>query len=221
MYSWLLIIQYVPSIVLNGGIVYYQFSGGREGGGESPVSRKWVAAYRIVPEDDAMNSHWGHNEKLPRKGDIQAGFWSVNRSLTNKIRMCMCIKVIWVLATWWGDFMILYNGKNAGQKIEKHTEWFVHSDFWTSHSTSLSCRPFCESILKKKTIPDKPKEIILSQDWHFYPHSFITRVPMIPIWNSRFLPCPLCSPKSSFFPFHEAFQSWFSLNTACSLRNEI
>lgn len=52
MYPWLLIIQYVPSIVLNGGIVYYQFSGG--GDGESPVSRKWVAANRIITEDNAI-----------------------------------------------------------------------------------------------------------------------------------------------------------------------
>lgn len=142
-------------------------------------------------------------KSFPPKGDSQAGFWSVNRSLTNKIRMYMCIKIIrWALATWWGDIMMLYNGKNARSAIKKYTEWFVHSDFWTSHSTSLSFRLFCESILKKKRIPDTPKEIILSQDWHVYPHSSIQEFG----W-CLFEIHVLCSPKSSlFFLFMQHFK---------------
>lgn len=47
---------------------------GERGGGESPVSRKWVAAYGIVPEDDAMNFNWDTMKSFPQKVIFKLGF---------------------------------------------------------------------------------------------------------------------------------------------------
>lgn len=52
----------------------------------------------------------------------------------------------------------------------------VRSNFWFSHFTSLSCRVFCESILKKKKTLSKDKKSILSQQSAFLPSVLARRI---------------------------------------------
>lgn len=121
-------------------------------GGESPINRKWVVACHRITENDAMNSTWGHHERLPKEVTFEVGFevwvgvWQTihthARTRTRRDNLSSSHLVRWyhdiVKEHWW--------------EIKKHMflSWFVHCNLGIIRLTSLFSRLFVKEFWKRK-----------------------------------------------------------------------
>ena len=162
------------------------------GGKGSPANRqRWL--HPISMEDGPwalLMAQW----KASQKGESRAGFWSVNRSLTNKTCMYMCFTIMGVLAMWWGDSMRWWEELRAGNQETRvlvliWTLWLLDKSFSISSLQTVGWKCF-----EKEKYSINARRLF-SPGIRAFTQEFMTT----PVWNSHFPSCPSLIPKVIFF----------------------